>query len=181
MALALDVSFRRRPPVKEPVGFVGLGSMGEPMARNGGVHVGLSTVSPEISRRIAALHRARGSRYVAAPVFGRPDAAAARKLWIYVAGETAAKERVRPVLDRLGQGVFDFGEEPELASTVKLGGNFLIAAALEALAEACALVEKSGVESSAFVEAMGRPGDRGPGGRRPAVAGALRPHGASVT
>ena len=85
------------------------------------------------------------------PVFGRPEMAAARKLWIAESGERAAKDRVRPVLDALGQGVFDFGEEAGAAHVVKLGGNFLIAAAIEALAESVALLRKNDVDAAAFV------------------------------
>jgi 3-hydroxyisobutyrate dehydrogenase-like beta-hydroxyacid dehydrogenase len=116
----------------------------------GGVHVSMSTISPELARRLALRHAERGSRYVGAPVFGRPEAAAARKLWIALSGERTAKDRVRPVLDALGQGVFDFGENPAAAHVVKLGGNFLIAAAMEALAESAALLRKNGVDPAAF-------------------------------
>ena len=111
----------------------------------GGVHVSMSTISPALARRLAAQHAQSGSAYVAAPVFGRPDAAAARKLWICVSGPAAAKERVRPLLTFLGQGLFEFGEEPAAAHVVKVAGNFLIAAAMEAMAEAFALSEKNGV------------------------------------
>ena len=109
----------------------------------GGVHVSMSTVSPSLARRLAGRHAERGAEYVAAPVFGRPDAAAARKLWICASGR--ARERVRPVLGALGQGVFDFGDDPGAANVVKLSGNFLIASALEAMAEAFALCEKNGI------------------------------------
>jgi 3-hydroxyisobutyrate dehydrogenase-like beta-hydroxyacid dehydrogenase len=109
----------------------------------GGLHVSMSTVSPALSRRMAVLHRERGSDYVAAPVFGRPEAAAARKLWICSAG--TGRGRAREVFDALGQGVFDLGDEAGAANVVKLSGNFLIAAAMEAMAEAFALCEKNGV------------------------------------
>lgn len=113
----------------------------------GGLHVSMSTVSPAAARRLAARHAERGCGYVAAPVFGRPDAAAARKLWICSSG--AERGRARPLLDALGQGVFDFGDDPGAANVVKLSGNFLIAAALEAMAEAFALCEKNGIDRSA--------------------------------
>jgi 3-hydroxyisobutyrate dehydrogenase-like beta-hydroxyacid dehydrogenase len=122
----------------------------------GGVHLSMSTVSPALARRLAERQRERGSRYVAAPVFGRPDAAAARKLWICVAGEESAKARVRPILDSLGQGSFDFGQDPAAAHSVKLGGNFLIASVIEALGEAVVLLRKSGVDPAAFVDMIGR-------------------------
>jgi 3-hydroxyisobutyrate dehydrogenase-like beta-hydroxyacid dehydrogenase len=111
----------------------------------GGVHVSMSTIAPETARRLAARHAEHGQAYVAAPVFGKPDAAAAAKLWIAVAGPADAKARVRPSLDAMGQGVFDFGDEPGAANVVKLAGNFLLGAAIEAMGEAFTLAEKSGV------------------------------------
>jgi 3-hydroxyisobutyrate dehydrogenase-like beta-hydroxyacid dehydrogenase len=116
----------------------------------GGVHLSMSTVSPALSRRLAAWHAQRGSAYVAAPVFGRPPAAAAAKLWIVTSGAASAKARVRALLEAMGQGVFDFGEEPGTANVVKLAGNFLIGAAIEALAEAQTLGEKNGVQRKAL-------------------------------
>lgn len=112
----------------------------------GGVHLSMNTVSPAIAQRLAAHYETWEVAYVAAPVFGRPDAAAARKLWVCVSGPQAAKERVRPVLDALGQGVFDFGAAPEAAHVVKVAGNFLIVSAMEAMAEAFTLAEKHGIE-----------------------------------
>ncbi|WP_297159890.1 NAD(P)-dependent oxidoreductase [Thermogemmatispora sp.] len=120
----------------------------------GGVHVSLSTVSPVIARRMQRLHAERGCAYVAAPVVGRPEAAAAGKLWICLAGEPAARQRVLPLLQVLGQAVFPFGDEPALANVVKLAANFLVGSALEALAEALALAEKQGVERTALMEML---------------------------
>ncbi len=111
-----------------------------------GVHVSMSTISPTLARTLAERHAARGSQFVAAPVFGRPDAAAAGKLWILHSGAAAAKARARPVLEAIGQGVVDIGEAPDAAPTGKVAGNFMIAAALEAMGEAFALLEKSGVD-----------------------------------
>ena len=115
----------------------------------GGLHISMSTVSPETSRSLAARHVDRGSLFVAAPVFGRPDAATARKLWICLSGEAAAKVRARPILELLGQAVHDLGELPHAANVVKLSGNFMILAAIEAMAEAMALCEKSGIDRQA--------------------------------
>ncbi len=123
---------------------------------HGGVHISMSTISPHTARAVAEDHQRHGCAYVAAPVFGRPEAAAARKLWIVASGSQAAKDRVRPILDAMGQGVFDLGERPEAAHVAKLAGNFLIASAIEAMGEAFALVEKSGVERTAFAELMAR-------------------------
>lgn len=111
-----------------------------------GIHLSMSTVSPVIAQKLAQLHQQQGSHYLAAPVFGRPDAVVARKLWICLSGNRAAKERVRSVLDKLGQGVFDFGEEAGAANVVKIAGNFLIISAIEAMAEAFTLAEKNGIE-----------------------------------
>lgn len=122
----------------------------------GGVHISMSTVSPAIARRMADLHAQHGCAYVAAPVFGRPEAAAAKQLWICLAGAPAAKERVHPILQTIGQGVFDFGEEPAMANVVKLCGNFLIGSAMEAMAEALTLAEKNGIERTAVINMFGQ-------------------------
>jgi len=122
----------------------------------GGLHISMSTVSPETSHKLASEHGKRGSLFLAAPVFGRPEAAAARKLWICQSGAREAKERARPVLDALGQGVFDFGDDPGAASVVKLSGNFLILAAIEALAEALAMGEKNGIDRKTLASFLGQ-------------------------
>ena len=116
----------------------------------------MSTIAPATARRLSGHHKAFGASYVAAPVFGRPEAAAARKLWICISGPRAAKERAEPVLKALGQGVFDFGEDPGAANVVKLSGNFMIAAAMEAMAEAFALAQKNGVDRSAVADLFGQ-------------------------
>lgn len=116
----------------------------------GGTHISMSTISPETARRLAAEHERRGGRYLAAPVFGRPEAAAAAKLWICISGSAAAQATAAPILQALGQGVHAFGEDPGAANVVKLAGNFLIGSAIEALAEALALGEKNGVDRTAL-------------------------------
>jgi 3-hydroxyisobutyrate dehydrogenase-like beta-hydroxyacid dehydrogenase len=110
-----------------------------------GIHISMSTVSPVTSRTLAERHARFGGRFVAAPVFGRPEAAAARKLRICTSGAAASKAEVKPVFDAIAQGVFDFGEEVGAANVVKLAGNFLLTAAIEAMAEASAMAEKNGV------------------------------------
>ncbi|WP_342239874.1 NAD(P)-dependent oxidoreductase [Inquilinus sp. OTU3971] len=112
-----------------------------------GVHVSMSTVSPAIAADLAKAHAEAGSAYVGSPVFGRPPAAGSGQLWIAVSGPAAAKDKVRPVLETLGQAVHDFGEAPEAANVVKIGGNFMIAAAIEAMAETFTLLEKHGVSA----------------------------------
>ena len=110
-----------------------------------GTHISMSTVSPVTSRTLAERHARFGGRFVAAPVFGRPEAAAAKKLWICASGTAAAKQAAKPVFDAVSQGVFDFGEDVGAANVVKLAGNFLLTAAIEAMAEASAMAEKNGV------------------------------------
>jgi len=116
----------------------------------GGVHVSMSTISPALAAALAERHAAAGSTYLGAPVFGRPEAAASGKLWIALAGAAEAKARVQPVLACLSQGVFDLGEAPPLANVAKISGNFLIAAAIEGMAEAFSLVAKNGGDPQAF-------------------------------
>lgn len=118
----------------------------------GGIHLSMSTVSPKTSRKLAAYHQEQGSTYVASPVFGRPDAAAAKKLNVLSSGSYEAKERVKPLQESLGQRVFDLGEDPGNANVVKLGGNFMIMAAMEAMAETFNLAEKNGIDRQLAAE-----------------------------
>ncbi|MED4956188.1 NAD(P)-dependent oxidoreductase, partial [Paenibacillus macerans] len=121
----------------------------------GGIPVSMSTVSPDTGRKLADLHARHGSVYVEAPIFGRPEAAAARQLWIPVAGPQEAKERVRPVLEAMGaRGIFDFGEEAGTAVLVKLIGNFLIVSAARSLEEALGMAERGGVDPKAAVDML---------------------------
>jgi 3-hydroxyisobutyrate dehydrogenase-like beta-hydroxyacid dehydrogenase len=120
----------------------------------GGVHIAMSTVAPATSRKLAEAHRQAAGMYVAAPVFGRPDAARARRLWICLSGPSQAKERAKPLLEKLSQGIFDFGEDPGAANVVKLAGNFMIAAAMEAMAEAFTLADKSGLDAAQVGEML---------------------------
>ncbi len=122
----------------------------------GGIHLSMSTVAPATIRKLAEAHREAGSVLLASPVFGRPDAAAARKMFVCISGDAAAKQKVRPILDAIGQGVFDFGETPESASVAKISGNFLIAAAMEAMGEAFAMAEKSGLDRAAVATMLTR-------------------------
>jgi 3-hydroxyisobutyrate dehydrogenase-like beta-hydroxyacid dehydrogenase len=120
----------------------------------GGIHVSLSTISVALSRRLAEAHAARGQQYVAAPVFGRPDAAAAQRLLVVAAGPAPAVERVRPLLEAIGRKLFVVGETASTANTLKLAGNFLIVSAIETLAEAFALLRKSGLDPAQFMEVV---------------------------
>lgn len=123
----------------------------ETLARNA-IHVGMSTISVACSQRLAQEHTAHGQHYVAAPVFGRPEAAAAAKLWIVAAGAAQQVQTCEPVFQTLGRGHSVVGTDPWLANAVKLAGNFLIAAMLESLGEAFALVRKSGVDAGQFLD-----------------------------
>src|SRR5262249_45074889 len=122
----------------------------------GGIHISMSTVAPATTRELAQVHRRTGSMLVAAPVFGRPDAAAAKRLWICVSGPAAAKAAAQPILEAVGQRVFDFGEVTEAANVAKISGNFLIAAAIEAMSEVFTLAEKNGVDRSALATMLGQ-------------------------
>ena len=113
--------------------------------RRGAVHIGTSTISPGCSTRCAALHQQHGSHYLAAPVFGRPEAAAAGKLFTFVSGEPEVIERARPILAVYAQSAQALGEDPAAAASLKLAGNFFGASLLEVLGEAFALAEKRGV------------------------------------
>ncbi len=133
----------------------GQGGLLERLGR-GGVHVSMSTISAALARALAARHAAHGSHFVASPVFGRPDAAAAGKLWVLHSGADEPKARVRPVLEAISQGVVDIGTAPDAAPTGKIAGNFLIASALETMSEALALLEKSGVDARVWHDLMAR-------------------------
>jgi 3-hydroxyisobutyrate dehydrogenase-like beta-hydroxyacid dehydrogenase len=209
--------FEKEQRMPEPIGFIGLGNMGRPMAANllkagfplkvynrtpdkaralveqgarpvgspaevaspggvvvtvlpddaavesiagddlcralgaGGVHVSMSTISPAAAQRLSAHHAGFGVAYVAAPVFGRPEAAADRMLRICTSGPADAKRRVHLALEAMGQGIYDFGDAPGAAHVVKLSGNFLLTAAIEAMAEAAALAEKNDIPRASLL------------------------------
>jgi 3-hydroxyisobutyrate dehydrogenase-like beta-hydroxyacid dehydrogenase len=126
-----------------------------PRLGKGGVHVSMTTLSPEGSRRLMALHAEHGSTMVEAAIFGRPEAAAGKTLWIVTAGPTAAKTRVRAMLQAAGaQGVFDFGEDAGAALTVKLIGNMLIISAVASMTEGLSLARKMGVAPQKVVDML---------------------------
>ncbi|SRR5579883_2004234 len=120
------------------------------------IHVSMSTIAPATAQALAARTEQHGAHYVAAPVFGRPDAVAARKISICLSGAGAAKARVRPILEKVGQGIFDFGESVGAANVVKLSGNFLIISAIEAMAEAFTLAEKNGIDRAQLADLFGQ-------------------------
>ena len=122
----------------------------------GGIHVSLSTIAPATARRLASYHAEHDNTYVASPVFGRPDAAAARQLVVCTSGPAAAKDRVRPLLEAIGRVTYDYGEDPGAVNVAKLTGNFLIIAALEAMGEAFAMAEANGIDRVEVAEMLGK-------------------------
>ena len=117
-------------------------------------HASMSTISHLLSRRLTDEHRSRRQHYLAAPVFGRPEAAAGGKLWIITAGPADVIELCRPVFAAIGQGVEIVGDDPPVANVLKLAGNFLLASAIEAMGESFTLVQKYGIEPARFLEIL---------------------------
>jgi len=120
----------------------------------GGVHIAMSTMGVALSHRLVAAHRERKQHFVAAPVFGRPDAAAAAKLFITAAGPAEQIARCQRLFDAMGQKTFVVGDDPPAANLVKVTANFLITTVIESLGEAFALIRKSGVDPSKFLEVL---------------------------
>jgi 3-hydroxyisobutyrate dehydrogenase-like beta-hydroxyacid dehydrogenase len=120
----------------------------------GAVHVSCSTISTALSERLTEEHARRGHHFVAAPVFGRPNIAAAGRLWIVAAGADEAIERVRPLFEPLSRGVTVLGREPRMAHAVKLGGNFLISAMIHSLSESFVYAEGQGIDPELFMETV---------------------------
>jgi 3-hydroxyisobutyrate dehydrogenase-like beta-hydroxyacid dehydrogenase len=118
------------------------------------IHLSMSTISVALAERLAKAHAAKDRIYVAAPVLGRPDAAAAAKLFILTAGPQDAIQRCRPVYDAIGQRTFMLGDDPPAANVVKLTCNFLMSSMLESLGEAFAFARKSGVEPHRLLEVI---------------------------
>eukprot|EP00310_Coccolithus_braarudii_P019215 CAMPEP_0183344552 /NCGR_PEP_ID=MMETSP0164_2-20130417/10199_1 /TAXON_ID=221442 /ORGANISM="Coccolithus pelagicus ssp braarudi, Strain PLY182g" /LENGTH=349 /DNA_ID=CAMNT_0025515563 /DNA_START=69 /DNA_END=1117 /DNA_ORIENTATION=+ len=116
-----------------------------------GVHVSCSTVHPDTSRELAALHEAAGSGFVGAPIFARADGVAQRLASFCVGGKEAAVAMALPILEANSNGVFRFGEDPGAGNVVKLCGNYMIASAIESCSEALSLAEKSGLDRAAVM------------------------------
>jgi len=121
----------------------------------GGVHIAHSTISTGLARRLSHAHHERGQDFLAAPVFGRPEAAEAARLLVVAAGPPEALDRCRPLLEAMGRKLLVLGPDPAAANVAKLAGNFLIASMLESLGEAFALMRKSGVKPATFLELVG--------------------------
>ena len=120
----------------------------------GAIHISMSTISVDLSQRMPEANRQKGQHYVAAPVFGRPEAAEAAKLFVVAAGANEAVRRCQPVFDAVGQKTFVMGEHPIFANVVKLTGNFLIACTLECFGEAFALARKYGLDPQQYLDVL---------------------------
>lgn len=137
---------------------VTFGTDGEPgivdSLPSGAIHVSSSTISVDLAERIGAAHAAAGQRFVSAPVFGRPEAAAAAALFVVAAGAEDPVRELTPVFDAVGQRTFEVSPDPKVANLVKLSGNFLIASVIESLGEAMALVGKAGVDKQTYLDLL---------------------------
>jgi 3-hydroxyisobutyrate dehydrogenase-like beta-hydroxyacid dehydrogenase len=120
----------------------------------GAVHVSCSTISVALATRLSADHAKAGQRFVTAPVFGRPEAAEAAKLFVVAAADPAVLGTVSPIFEAIGQRTFVVSDDPKAASLVKLSGNFLIASVIESLGEAMALVGKAGVDKQQYLDLL---------------------------
>ncbi|ACT94843.1 NAD(P)-dependent oxidoreductase [Dyadobacter fermentans] len=119
-----------------------------------GVHVSMSTISPETSRQLAQVHEWYGAHYVGAPIFARPEAVRAKVGNICLSGNAGAKERIKPIVENFVKGVFDFGDDPGAANVIKLAGNFMIACSLEMMGEAFTMAEKNGISRQSIYEML---------------------------
>jgi 3-hydroxyisobutyrate dehydrogenase-like beta-hydroxyacid dehydrogenase len=133
--------------------FFGLESLLDALAP-GALHISLSTISVSLSERLTAEHARRGQLFVAAPVFGRPNVAEQGRLWVVAAGSEDALAQARPLLEPLARGISVIGPEPRQAHAVKLGGNFLISAMIQALGESFVYAEAQGIEPEAFLNTV---------------------------
>jgi 3-hydroxyisobutyrate dehydrogenase-like beta-hydroxyacid dehydrogenase len=120
--------------------------------RAGSIHISMSTISVALSERLTEAHAKARKRFVAAPVFGRPEAAAAGKLFIVAGGPSDAVETCMPLFQALGQSTFRIGDKPQNANLIKLSGNFLFASLIESLGEAIALVGKAGIDRHKYLD-----------------------------
>ncbi|HAY39487.1 MAG TPA: 6-phosphogluconate dehydrogenase [Desulfobacteraceae bacterium] len=130
------------------------GELAERLGRDG-IHISMSTILPKTAARLAFQQSGFGGYYVSAPVMGRPDSVLAKKQLYFIAGDEKAKKRAIPLLEAIGMKIFDFGGTPENANVAKLAANFLIASAIEAMAEAFTFVSKNHGDADKLLEAVG--------------------------
>ncbi len=150
-ALAAEVSFSMLANDEAAESVLTAGNLGGAAGR---IHVNMASISPAAADRLEEVHRAAGLYYVAAPVLGRPQVAAAGGLNILVAGPADAVDAALPYLDVLGTRTWRFGEEPRRANATKVSVNFVILHALQAMAEGITLVESQGIDASEFIELL---------------------------
>jgi 3-hydroxyisobutyrate dehydrogenase-like beta-hydroxyacid dehydrogenase len=122
--------------------------------RSGSIHVSLSTISVALSARLTEAHRAAGTHFAAAPVFGRPNVAEDGRLWTVTAGEPGVMEKIRPLLESYSRGVTVVSQKPSAAHALKIGGNFLITAMIASLSESLVYAEALGIDPALFVETV---------------------------
>lgn len=122
--------------------------------RAGAIHISSSTISVRLSEKLDQAHRDKGQHFVAAPVFGRPDLAAAGQLFVVGAGSPTAIATSMPVFKAIGQKSFIVSERPKDANLVKISGNFLIASVIEALGETMALIGKAGIDRQSYLDIL---------------------------
>ncbi len=118
------------------------------------IHISMSTISVALSEKLTAAHTGAGQRFVSAPVFGRPDRAAAGSLFIIAAGKNDVVSECMPLFEAMGQKTVRAGEVPRDVNLVKLSGNFIIGSIIEALSEATALARKGGIDSNRYFEIL---------------------------
>jgi 3-hydroxyisobutyrate dehydrogenase-like beta-hydroxyacid dehydrogenase len=135
---------------REDAGVKGLASV----LKRGAIHLSMSTISTSTASHLAMEHARQGQGYVAAPVFGNPDAAKARQLFVVAAGALADVERCQPLFDSLGQKTFVVGADPSHANLIKLLGNMMTATTLEMLGEVVAVALKRGLDPKSFIDIM---------------------------
>jgi 3-hydroxyisobutyrate dehydrogenase-like beta-hydroxyacid dehydrogenase len=138
----------------EAVEAVTFGADGILASKTRPIHVSMSTISLVLAERLTAAHKEAGGGYVSAPVFGRPAAAEAGKLFVVAAGAESALSVCAPLFDAIGQRTFVIGDAPQSANVIKLCGNYMIMAAIESLGEAMTLAVKNGVEKSALLDVL---------------------------
>jgi 3-hydroxyisobutyrate dehydrogenase len=118
------------------------------------VHMNMATISIPAARRLADAHAEHGIGYVAAPVMGRPDAAAAARLTLLAAGAADALRVVEPLFGLIGHKTVILGDAPHRANAMKLTVNFMLASAVEALAEGSALANAYDIRTETLVDVL---------------------------
>jgi len=121
----------------------------------GGIHISISTILPASAKALSELHLQNNNHYLASPVMGRPETARAGKLHFFVSGDKTVIEKIKPILLHAGAiGVWEFGEKAEAANVAKLCSNFLIASAIESMAEGIQLAKKSGLDAATWMDVL---------------------------